>query len=104
MERKVSCVGGRGRRSAQEGTGYLMVGETSELECGCYRKTGHPLNIKEVISSNWKVADVTHAVSAGQVLIRTFKAVSFSFPALLPSFLCPPFICYQCALGRFPRL
>lgn len=96
------CVCGRHFSTAQDGTedfqgpGMLLLlclslqTKTNEVLGGLQQKPSQALNTKEVVYSNWKVADVTHAVSAVQVFIHTFKAVSFPFPGSLPSFLCPP--------------
>lgn len=65
--------------------------KTNEILCRSHRKASQALNTEEVVSSKRKVANVTHAVSAVRVFIHTFKAVSFSFPTLVPNILCPPF-------------
>lgn len=96
-ERKI-CVCGRHpqhfpeRSENFQGRGMLLLLhlakqiKPSKIQCGPQQEPSQALNAKVVVSSNQKVAGITLAVSAGQVFIHTFKAVSFSFPALHPLF------------------
>lgn len=102
----IPSIAQKGQKTSRDGGCYCCYILQNRLKpakssVAPQQKPSQALNTKVEVSSKQKAAGITLVVSAGQVFIHTFKAVSFPSQ---PSFLCLLSICHQRALGRFSRL